>query len=116
MKTLTSEMALSLRTIDYILEKEERCLPPTRSEFDCGGLFMGKKQPNPICPSCRRAMHDARGIGEKIPRWVCDHPDCTSHHQGQKCPTCSNPPIKVDVKGIGDIEYTCDQDHTWSKF
>lgn len=68
------------------------------------------------CPTCGRPMKDVRGISEKLPHWVCNHTNCSSHHQGAKCPQCTRQPAQVDVRGIGAFEYTCDQGHLWRNF
>ena len=68
------------------------------------------------CPTCGRPMSDIRGIGEQNSRWICNHTDCLSHHQGVLCPQCSSAPVYVQVFGIGAFGYGCDQGHLWRNF
>ena len=65
------------------------------------------------CPTCRQPMRNTCGIGESAPRWVCNHTNCPSHHQSQRCPTCNGSPSEVQVEGIGAFQFTCEQGHSW---
>jgi hypothetical protein len=65
------------------------------------------------CPTCNRPMTDIGDIGSTVPQWVCNHPDCLSHHQGAACPNCSSPPRFVHSLANGQFEFSCVNGHIW---
>lgn len=66
------------------------------------------------CGKCGNVMKNFGGMG-RDPVWICSNTECPTKFP-QKCPNCDGSDKTIEIIGLGNVRFTCNQcGHSWFK-